>query len=137
VPSWTVKLLLSRWTRCGTSAATVRARARRGESIPGFGHPLYPDGDPRAVPLLAVAQALRPDNVGVRICESLVVAMAPSGLHPTLDIGLVALTSALGLPAGAAAGCFAIGRMAGWVAHVLEQRRTGVLLRPRAKYVGV
>ncbi|MHC5022173.1 MAG: citrate/2-methylcitrate synthase [Planctomycetota bacterium] len=63
--------------------------------------------------------------------------MANAGLHPTLDVGLVALRAALGLPRGSAAGLFAVGRMAGWVAHILEQRHTGVLLRPRARYVGV
>jgi citrate synthase len=54
----------------------------------------------------------------------------------TLDIGLVAVAEALGLPAGSALAFFALGRLAGWVAHVLEQRRAGVLLRPRARYVG-
>jgi citrate synthase len=42
----------------------------------------------------------------------------------------------LGLPAGAAAALFAVGRAAGWVAHVLEQREQGHVLRPRARYVG-
>jgi citrate synthase len=54
---------------------------------------------------------------------------------PTVDFGLVALASALGLPPGAAAAVFAVGRSAGWVAHVLEQREQGHLLRPRARYV--
>lgn len=55
---------------------------------------------------------------------------------PTLEVGLVALRSALGRPRGAAEGLFALGRSAGWVAHALEQRRAGFLLRPRARYVG-
>jgi citrate synthase len=53
-----------------------------------------------------------------------------------VDFGLVALASALELPAGAAAALFAVGRAAGWVAHVLEQREQGHMLRPRARYVG-
>jgi citrate synthase len=123
----------------GTAAAadrTVRARARRGEALPGFHHPLYPAGDPRAEPLLAAARALQPDDAGVAICDALVAAMAPAGGRPTLDVGLVALASALALPPGGATAVFAVGRMAGWVAHVLEQRDTGVMLRPRARYVG-
>ena len=54
---------------------------------------------------------------------------------PNLDFGLVALRAALGLPRGAAAGLFAVGRVAGWAAHVLEQQHSGHLLRPRARYV--
>jgi citrate synthase len=43
---------------------------------------------------------------------------------------------AAGLPPGSATALFALGRSAGWVAHVREQRAAGFLLRPRARYVG-
>ncbi len=56
--------------------------------------------------------------------------------EPTLDIGLCAVSAALGLPPGSAGALFAIGRSAGWVAQVFEQRELGFLLRPRARYVG-
>ena len=55
---------------------------------------------------------------------------------PSMEVGLVMLAEALGLPRGAASAVFAVGRSAGWVAHVLEQREQGHLLRPRARYVG-
>jgi citrate synthase len=55
---------------------------------------------------------------------------------PTLDVGLVVIAGALALPRGAAMATFAWGRLAGWIAHVLEQRSDGHLLRPRARYVG-
>jgi citrate synthase len=61
---------------------------------------------------------------------------AAGGPPPTVDSGLVAVASTLGLPPGGAASLFAIGRTAGWVAHALEQREAGFLLRPRARYVG-
>ncbi|HTU61536.1 MAG TPA: citrate/2-methylcitrate synthase, partial [Polyangiales bacterium] len=54
---------------------------------------------------------------------------------PNLDAGLVAVSSVLKLPRGAAAALFAIGRIPGWVAHTLEQRAQHYILRPRAKYV--
>jgi len=67
---------------------------------------------------------------------ALVAAMKRAG-HPApnLDAGLVAVTTALDLPAGAAAAVFAIGRIPGWVTHALEQRSQGYILRPRARYV--
>ncbi|OJH36289.1 citrate/2-methylcitrate synthase [Cystobacter ferrugineus] len=116
---------------------TVLERLRRGESVPGFGHRLYPEGDPRTPPLLEVVYALRPEPVAVRVLRGVEETMREAGYPaPTVDLGLVALASALGLPAGAAAALFAVGRAAGWVAHVLEQREQGELLRPRARYVG-
>ncbi|KFE68111.1 citrate synthase family protein [Hyalangium minutum] len=118
------------------AATVVRERLRRGESVPGFGHPLYPKGDPRTPPLLEAAWAVRPEPAAVRVVRAVAEAMGEAG-HPlpTIDFGLVALSAALGLPPGAAAAVFAVGRGAGWVAHVLEQREQGHLLRPRARYV--
>jgi len=55
--------------------------------------------------------------------------------EPNLDAGLVAVCAALALPKGAAASLFAIGRIAGWVAHALEQRQQAYILRPRSRYV--
>ena len=113
----------------------VHERARRGERLEGFGHPLYPDGDPRAQVLLDLAAELAPERGGVRTCLELVdVVRRGEGGGATLDFGLVALASALGLPPGSPAGLFAVGRAAGWVAHVLEHYEAGYLLRPRARY---
>lgn len=96
----------------------------------GFGHQLYPQGDPRARHLL---QRLPPDpRVDRLLCE----VQARTGWAPSLDFALVALRHALGLPEGAAFALFAIGRTVGWIAHVLEQRAQGSLIRPRAAYAG-
>jgi len=115
----------------------VHERARRGEIVPGFGHPLYPQGDPRAVPLLEAARALAGRRPAVRTLFAIIDAMRESGRPaPTIDAGLVAVSSALGMPRGFGAALFAIGRTAGWVAHVLEQYAAGFLIRPRALYTG-
>lgn len=117
--------------------AVVRAHARRGHELPGFGHPLYPDGDPRAASLLATATALAPAGPALATVLTLRdAAQAEGGPPPSLDLGLVAVRAALSLPPGAGAALFAVGRVAGWVAHALEQRAAGFLLRPRARYVG-
>lgn len=113
----------------------VREHLRRGEVLPGFGHRLYPAGDPRARILLARAEALAPTARTVRAARAFVDSVALAGYEPpTVDVGLVALAAALRLPAGSALAIFAIGRMAGWIAHALEQRRAGFVLRPRARY---
>ena len=117
-----------------SAESVVHDRARRGESTEGFGHRIYPRGDPRGVALLAWAEELQPASVPVRICRALVDAMAVSGLGPTGELGLVALTSALELPRGSAVGLFAVARCGGWAAHTLEQYEAGYLLRPRARY---
>jgi citrate synthase len=118
-------------------AAAVGERLARGESVPGFGHPVYPEGDPRGARLLEVAQRLGGRSRGVRILVSVVNAMdLVARERPTLDVGLVALSHALGLPRGGALAIFACGRVAGWIAHALEQRAAGFILRPRARYVG-
>jgi citrate synthase len=132
-----VEALVAETERPELAAHVVHERARRGESIPGFGHPLYRRGDPRAALALQAARALAPRSRPVRTLLALVEAMRDADRGaPNLDCGLVALTAALELPRGAAAGCFAIGRTSGWIAHVLEQYQAGFVLRPRARYSG-
>jgi len=119
------------------AAAALDARVRRGDAIPGFGHPLYPHGDPRGRLLLESARALGARAKPLRTLFAIVEAMRERGREePTLDTGLVALAFALGLPPGTAVGLFAVGRAAGWIAHALEQQAAGFVLRPRARYVG-
>lgn len=130
-------LLESIGTR-GRAARTVREWLARGEQVPGFGHPLYPQGDPRGSLLLELARNYGARTEAAHTALALVNAMSAGG-HPlpTLDAGLVTLCQCLALPRGSAATIFAVGRTAGWVAHILEQRAAGFLLRPRARYVGV
>jgi citrate synthase len=117
---------------------TVREWLARGEQLPGFGHPLYAAGDPRATLLLELAATHGARSEQAKTAFALLEAMKRGGHpEPTLDIGLVTLCLCLELPPGSAACIFAVGRSAGWVAHALEQRAAGYLLRPRARYVGV
>lgn len=107
-----------------------RGAARDSAFTVGFGHPLYPQGDPRARHLL---ERLPPQPPVTRLLREV---QAQTGWAPTVDFALVALRHALGLPEGAAFALFAIGRTVGWIAHALEQRAQGRLIRPRAAYVG-
>lgn len=115
----------------------VQARLRRGETVPGYGHPLYPQGDPRGALLLALAARAKRPSRDYRCMKAIHNAMEAAGQpRPTLDAGLVTLASALQLPSGSASAMFAVGRLAGWIAHILEQRQQGFMLRPRARYIG-
>jgi len=130
-----VEALLIEVEALGGASRVVHERERRGELVPGFGHPFYPGGDPRAAFLLETARALPGRSRSAVAAFSLVSAMQEAGRPaPNVDMALVALRAALGLPRGAAAGLFAVGRCAGWVAHILEQYAAGFLLRPRARY---
>ena len=113
--------------------AAVRALRKKGQVPPGFGHPLYATGDPRT-PLLLEAVA----RIGGKRARTLLaVVAATTDAYPTVDVGLAALVAALGAPDSAGPGLFAVARSAGWLAHALEQRAAGHLLRPRARYVGL
>lgn len=115
----------------------VRECLRRGEPLAGFGHPLYPEGDPRAALLLRMLAQRRPRQAGWARIQRLVDAVHDNdGRAPSLDFALAAIASLHGLGADAALSLFAAGRMAGWLAHALEQQQTGGLIRPRAHYAG-
>ena len=112
-------------------------RLKRGESVPGFGHSLYPGGDPRGAELLRLAAAARPRSPTVALSAGVAEgALSLLGERPTVDFGLVTLARALGLPPGGAKALFALGRTVGWIGHAIEQYGDGSLIRPRARYVG-
>jgi citrate synthase len=109
----------------------------RNRSVPGFGHPLYPDGDPRAEALFTAVERFRPTSSATAFLRATRIAgRTVLGEYPTLDSGLVILRRALGLPRGSALVIFAIGRTAGWIAHAIEQYSRDQLIRPRASYTG-
>jgi len=116
----------------------MAARLRRGESVDGFGHPLYPDGDPRARLLLDLLGERYAKSAEYRFVRELAqAATSATGEHPNVDFALAAVARVLELPAGSPLMLFAIGRSVGWIGHAIEQYATGQLIRPRAKYVGV
>ncbi|MCC6920657.1 MAG: citrate synthase family protein [Alphaproteobacteria bacterium] len=105
-----------------------------GERLPGFGHMLYRAADPRAVALLKALTAAGADR---RLTEGVVTAAYEiAGVDPNIDFAHGVMAHFLGLPPLAELTIFAIGRTAGWTAHAMEQRATGQLIRPRARYVG-
>lgn len=107
----------------------------RGIEPGGFNHPLYPHGDPRARAMLEYVARLRTRSPKARLLlDAAAEAEAKLGLRPALATGLVALQLAFDLPYGMASALNLLGRLAGMTAHVQEQRMTGTLIRPRARY---
>ena len=132
-----IEALVRACARPSQARALIRERARLGEYTAGFGHPLYPAGDPRGAMLLRRAYKLAPRSPQLAVMRAIADCMREDRQPgPTLDFGLVAMSAALGLAPGAASALFALGRSAGWVAHALEQRTQHKLLRPRARYTG-
>jgi citrate synthase len=116
----------------------LAARLRRGDTIDGFGHPLYPDGDPRARFLLELLGDRYAKSARFHFVSAFArAAIGITGERPNVDFGLAAVAHVLELPPGAPLILFAIGRSVGWIGHAMEQYATGQLIRPRAKYVGV
>ena len=113
-------------------------RVKRGESLPGFGHRLYPDGDPRAHLLLEkLAEAYPQSDIIMQGHEVSHEAYRLSGEYPNIEFALVIMALALNLPEGAPIALFALGRTVGWIGHIMEQYAANRLIRPRAKYDGV
>ncbi len=106
---------------------------------PGFGHTIYPNGDPRAALLKQVAAELT-RRKGKRLYETALkiedAVARREGLRPNLDFYLTVCVRMLGLPPGSPAAVFALGRAAGWIAHSLEQYADNRLIRPRMRYRG-
>jgi citrate synthase len=104
--------------------------------FPGFAHKLYPSGDPRAICLLATMRGIPEMRATVEGIDKLVAAVEVAhGVRPKNDFAMAALEIAYGLPADSARTIFLMGRLIGWLAHVIEQYGSPSVIRPRASYV--
>jgi len=119
---------------------TIRAKLLRKEKIPGFGHRVYRTEDPRATHLRRMSQELGQKTgnqkwfqMSQRI-EQLV--KSEKNLNPNVDFYSATTYHALGIPADLFTPVFAVSRISGWTAHVLEQYAHNRLIRPRAEYIG-
>lgn len=95
----------------------------------GYGHPLYPDGDPRA------AHLLNRQDASTSAGRAQMRLSAKLNLHPNIDAALAVLSEDHNLPDQAGFALFSVGRLSGWVAHAIEQVETGQIIRPRANYL--
>ena len=132
-----VESMLESLRRTRDIRSALGDRLRRGETIDGFGHPLYREGDPRAAALLELMRDRYARSS--ELTFALGVADAAASVireRPTIDFTLAALSRVLRLPSGSPLTLFALGRTIGWIGHAIEQYTTGQMIRPRAKYAG-
>jgi len=120
----------------------IRERIEAGDKVMGFGHRVYKTDDPRAKELRGVARDLghqRGNDRWFQILQEIEKAMEPyrpKGIYPNVDFYAGAVYSLLGIPEEQFIPMFAVGRMPGWVANVLEQYEDNVLIRPLLEYTG-
>ncbi|MDP9382140.1 MAG: citrate synthase/methylcitrate synthase [Chloroflexota bacterium] len=127
--------------------AWMRDAVASGRRLMGFGHRIYKVRDPRAEVLYQAAEALA-DETGEQQALALareveragvqVLAESKPGrnLNTNVEFYTALLLREIGLPQDLFTPTFAIGRTAGWTAHVLEQQATGRLIRPQSEYIG-
>ena len=118
----------------------VRAKLARKEKIPGFGHRVYHTEDPRATHLRQMSK-----DLGQRSGQTIWFEMsqriealvkAEKKLNPNVDFYSASTYHALGIATDLFTPIFAVSRISGWTAHVLEQYANNRLIRPRADYIG-
>ena len=120
--------------------AAVRARLARKEKISGFGHRVYRTEDPRATHLRRFSKLLgekagQPQwfEMSQRIEQ---VVRDEKKLNPNVDFYSASMFYSLGIPVDLYTPIFAVSRISGWTAHVLEQYANNRLIRPRTDYIG-
>lgn len=130
-----VEAFLNRAANPRDARSLVTSALRAGERVAGFGHPLYPDGDPRARHLLDELSRRRKglDPVGGAMAQTMLELTEE---RPTIDFALAMASRALKLPEGSPLTLFALGRCIGFIGHAIEQYESGILIRPRARYTG-
>jgi citrate synthase len=125
--------------RAAMASGDVAGYARKQTRIPGFGHRVYKVPDPRAPPLLEAIRSLGAVPLSAaagEVEDALRPRLAPKGVHANIDYHAAVLLDALGIAPEAFVAAFALGIACGWLAHAVEQRALGRLIRPDSVYTG-
>ena len=119
------------------SPAEAVGEALRAGRVPGLGHAVYQGPDPRAEALLRALEASGPPEVAWAGVQGVLGLLEERDLPlPNIDMAMGATSVCLGLAAGAGEAIFAVARMAGWLAHAMEEYQHRLRFRPRAVYLG-
>jgi len=120
--------------------SSIRGKLARKEKIPGFGHRVYRTEDPRATHLRRMSKELGAQAGNTRWFEMSerieAIVRAEKKLYPNVDFYSASTYYTMGIPIDLYTPIFAVSRISGWTAHVLEQYANNRLIRPRAEYTG-
>jgi citrate synthase len=118
----------------------VKGELAKGNKVFGFGHRVYKTMDPRAIVLKRLSEEVGREtgdttwfDLSARMEQ---VVMREKKLNPNVDFYSASLYHTMGIPDDLFTPIFAVSRMSGWTAHVLEQYGDNRLIRPRADYTG-
>jgi citrate synthase len=137
-----VLTMLDEVARTGDVEGYVRSLIERGERIMGFGHRVYRAEDPRARVLRRTAQELASSRVEVALAlekAALAALRAKSPDRPletNVEFWAAVVLDVAEIPPPMYPALFGCARVAGWSAHIIEQKKTGRLIRPSARYIG-
>ncbi|MFC4009874.1 citrate/2-methylcitrate synthase [Nonomuraea purpurea] len=135
--SYGAERLLAEIAEPHQAARAIGERVRRGERIPGFGHSVYKNGDGRGALLLDLLKHAAPGHERIAAVTAVQEEMRRRRLpEHNIDFALATLTAVSGMVNGASEAIFAVARVAGWLAHAIEEYGRGSLLRLRASYTG-
>lgn len=124
------------------AAAYVRDQVAAGGRVMGFGHAVYRTEDPRSALMKEVALGFGGPRVELAIeIEAAILATLDEvkpgrALRTNVEFYAALVMEAAGIPPVMFTATFAVARVLGWTAHVLEQARAGKIIRPAARYVG-
>jgi citrate synthase len=134
--SLAVESMLAEAISAAAAFAMVERHLAAG-AVPGFGHRVYRDRDPRADHLLGRLTTIADDQEALQAVEAILEAARALDLPaPNVDFALAAVARVMRLRSGSAAAIFTIARMVGLVAHALEEYPHRLRFRPRATYAG-
>jgi citrate synthase len=125
----------------GNAEKWVNEALARGERIMGFGHRVYRAEDPRSRVLKRIAKELGSPRVAVaeeleQVAHEAIAKKSEGHSWTNVEYWSAVVLDVAAVPPSLAPAMFACSRTAGWSAHILEQKRLGVLIRPSAKYIG-
>jgi citrate synthase len=135
-----IKFLLEVNANTDTAVQEVRNKLTKKVKMPGFGHRVYRTEDPRATHLRALSEELgkRTGHLDLYLASKEVESFMKQskGLNANVDFYSASTYYSLGIPVDLYTPIFAVSRMSGWTAHILEQYTNNRLIRPRAEYTG-